>query len=394
MAVAPNQARRDSPISRLLSRFKPNRKTRETKEQPQDYFDPRAPLKPSPLPLVLPEHQHILSQLGWTIVTFPQPTAKPSSITKSAAEPQATLNPGSHPIQTAYEDLFRASAAFFDLPDEEKEKWKTRHGSEEGWSKIPGEKEFITLRTLAYTPDVLKGPAKRYWDLMGSHLDACLGRISSTLDIPDGENEGLRRFVGPCKEMGDHEEQKTATMLRLFRYEGWQEKIVAEPHADLGLLSCVVGDVPGLEVWNGAQHIPIEKDYSTPCATLLGGRQLERLSNFRYPAGGHRVVAYGKSVGKGAAASQVSRKEPAKYRFSIVFVLRAHEDVMVDTDLLKTEITGPWREPIKDVTAGKLYAELRGAHFNINTGMKERNEQRKRIEERKRLGVKTGEGAN
>lgn len=352
--------------------------------------DTRPPLKPSPLPLVLPGHQHTLSRLGWTTVTFPQHASSsvpPSSLNASTSTAEIESLPGPHPLQKAYEDLFEASQRFFHMPVEEKQKWKHKLGSEEGWSSIPGEKEFITLRTLSYTPDVLKEPAKRYWDLMGTYLDSCLGRISASLSLSDDGEEGLRRYVGRCKNMGYQDEQKTATMLRLFRYEGWEEKIVAEPHADLGLLSCVVGNVPGLEVWNGRQFWDVERNYKAPCATLLGGRQLERLTNFRYAAGGHRVVSYGKphtsSQAKDGTLHQADIDTP-QYRLSIVFVLRAHEPTIVNTDTLTTDITGAFQKPVRDIAAGKWYEEIRGAHFNINTGMEERDEQRRKIMEKKR----------
>lgn len=60
----------------------------------------------------------------------------------------------------------------------------------------------------------------------------------------------------------------------------------------------------------------------------------------------------------------------------------------MDTDLLTTEVTGEWQEPIKGITAGEMYAQIRGAHFNINTGLQERDEQRRKIEERKKQGAK------
>ncbi|KAF2873692.1 hypothetical protein BDV95DRAFT_471004, partial [Massariosphaeria phaeospora] len=364
-AIAPSKSSDQFSISKFIARFRSRRR--------RACRDTRAPLEQYPLPLVLPEHQHTLSQLGWTTVTFPQIPPPAISGTQSHPEPPNSAEPvpGPHPLQNAYEELFLASQQFFDLPDSEKERWKTRLGSEEGWSKIRGEKEFITLRTLSYTPDVLKAPAKRYWDLMGAYLDSSLERISSTLGLPRGEHEGLRQFVGPCKTMGENEEDKTATMLRLFRYESWEEKVVAEPHADLGLLSVVVGNVAGLEVWDGTKHFGIERTYKTPCATLLAGRQLQRFSNFRYPAGPHRVVSYGNP---GA-----SLDETPKYRFSIVFVLRAHVRVLVDSDSLETLITGKWAEPLKGVTAGEMYAKIRSSHFNINAEMKERDDQKKRL---------------
>ena len=208
---------------------------------------------------------------------------------------------------------------------------------------------------------------------MGRHLENTLGRVASSLDLaePDEPTKGLKKFVGPCGTMQEKDEQKTATMLRLFRYEGWEAKEVAEPHADLGLLSVVVGDVPGLEVWDGATWFEIEKEVEESGmkgASLLVGRQLERLSNGRYPAGGHRVVSYGDP--------KADEREEKRYRFSIVFVLRAHEPVVINSEELETAVTGKWPEPVQGLTAGELYAKIRGAHFNINIGIEERERQR------------------
>ncbi|KAJ4299748.1 hypothetical protein N0V90_004994 [Kalmusia sp. IMI 367209] len=368
-----------SSLSKLIYKLRTKRdsKSKDQLSIPQDL---RSPLAPSPLPLVLPEHQHALSRLGWTTITLPEPKQDSTSPDLNSS------SPGPHPLQSAYEDLFRAAQAFFDSPDDDKIRWKHRLGSEEGWSKIPGEKEFITLRTLSYTPDVLKAPAKRYWDLMGAHLSSTLGRISTTLGLPDGEDEGLRRFVGTCGRMGQEESDKTASMLRIFRYEGWDAKVVAEAHADLGLLSAVVGDVAGLEVWDGRGWFDVERRYEGRQASVLVGRQLEKFSNGRYPAGGHRVVSYGKPQ-REAQKNTEEAEEEKRYRHSIVFVLRAHEPVVVDSDALETGITGKWAESVKGVTAGKLYEEIRSKHFNINIGIEEREKQRRNVRE-----TKTGSG--
>lgn len=331
-------------------------------------LDPRPPLIQAPLPLVLPEHQQALANLGWTTITFPLPA--PADVSEG-------LPPcGPHPLQIAYEALFSASQAFFAQPAEEKAHWKHQLRSEEGWSAIPGEKEFITLRSLEYCPEVLRAPAKRYWDLMGAHLENTLGRIATSIGItdPDDSTKGLKQFVGPCARMQAKDAEKTGTMLRLFRYEGWEAKEVAEPHADLGLLSVVVGNIPGLEVWDGSKWFEVEKEVEKTGmkgASLLSGRQLERLSNGRYPAGGHRVVSYGDPTA-------VQDGEP-RYRYSIVFVLRAHEPVILNSQDLETKITGKWPEPVKGMTAGELYAEIRGAHFNINISQEERDRQRDKV---------------
>ncbi|KAF1967970.1 hypothetical protein BU23DRAFT_572787 [Bimuria novae-zelandiae CBS 107.79] len=370
---APQPPSTPSTFSKFISKFRSKQRTKPA--SPPLPTDTRPPLIPSPLPLVLPAHQDLLSHYGWTTITLPQPdTSDPSS-------------PPLHPLQTAYHDLFAAAQSFFNSPDSEKQQWKHRLGSEEGWSKIPGEKEFITLRTLAYTPDVLKAPAKRYWDLMGAHLLSTLGRISTSLGLPSSPDAGLGKFVGECVRMGEQEGDKTATMLRIFRYEGWEAKVVAEPHSDLGLLSAVVGDVPGLEVWDGRAWRDIERSYSGHQATYTVGRQLERLSNGRYPAGGHRVVSYGAPESR--EGEEVREK---RYRHSIVFVLRAHVPVVVESKELETEITGTWAEPVSGVTAGEMYADIRKRHFNINTGHEEREKQRRDIEEGKGKGVEKPRG--
>ncbi|KAH7083750.1 hypothetical protein FB567DRAFT_529843 [Paraphoma chrysanthemicola] len=379
-------------ISRFRSKRRPDSKNTGTQNHgKQPILDTRPPLIPSPLALVLPEHQHSLPTLGWTTITFPQPHDPAHHPAPNDTSPAPI--PGPHPLQLAYEALFAASQAFFRLPDAEKAQWKHKLGSEEGWSKIRGEKEFITLRTLEYCPEILRGPAKTYWDLMGAYCDSALGRISTSLDLPDTELGGMRKFVGRCKNMPEQEEDKTATMLRLFRYEGWDAKVVAEPHSDLGLLSVVVGNVPGLEVRDGHGWFEVERQVAAAGmkgASLLVGRQLERLSNHRYGAGGHRVVSYGLPTVDSDERAALPEGDVGRYRFSIVFVLRADEPVMVDSDELETEVTGKWEEGIKGVTAGEMYEGIRRKHYNINIDVAEREKQRRGIEKAKANGKGSG----
>lgn len=289
--------------------------------------------------------------------------------------------PSQHPLQQGFENLFESSKTFFDQPIEEKENWKTKLGSEEGWSRIEGEKEFITIRTVEGTPEILRDAAKQCWAAAGDLMDGMLGRVSESLEMDVGEGEGgLRRFVGPCKRLGETKEDKTQTMLRLFRYEGEEAKIVAEPHSDLGLLSMVMGATPGLEVWDipSRSWFPIEKTYQQPSASLLVGRQLERLSNFRYRAGGHQVRSYGVPPSPSPPSQPSGQKDP-KYRYSIVFVLRAHDQVTIDTDNLTTSITGDFQTPIKGITAGQMFEQIKSSHFNINTNVEERDKQKKKV---------------
>lgn len=162
------------------------------------------PLIPRNLPYVLPLHQPSLAFQGWTTITYPTPT---------------------DPLFEASESLFRASKAFFDLPASDKEGFRTDIGTEEGWSRVEGEKEFITLRSIDKTPNELKDAATAYWKEAGVLLNEILGTVAESLGLGA---DALTRFSEPCKEFGG---ARTATMLRLFRYEGFEgteSKIVAE----------------------------------------------------------------------------------------------------------------------------------------------------------------------
>ncbi len=128
-------------------------------------------------------------------------------------------------LYEASQALFRASQAFFDLPLSYKESFKSELGSEEGWSRIEGEKELITLRCIGNTPKELKDAATAYWAEAGGLLNQILGHIAESLGLPA---EALTQFSEPCARLSA---EKTATMLRLFRYEGFEgkeSKVVAE----------------------------------------------------------------------------------------------------------------------------------------------------------------------
>lgn len=212
-------------------KFLKKRKSRkdETSEEPK-HVEPKVvdrpastavslpPLKPLDLPKILLEHQFALSDQGWSTVTYDGP---------------------SDPLQRSSEALFEAGRTFFNLPESYKEGFKTKMGSEEGWSRIEGEKEFITLRTLDNTPKELKEAAAAYWSIAGEYLNHLLGYIARSLGLPA---EALSVYSEPCIELGS---ERTATMLRIFRYEGSEEpkpKIVAERKSENPESHCYCSD--------------------------------------------------------------------------------------------------------------------------------------------------------
>ncbi|TVY33667.1 hypothetical protein LOCC1_G007662 [Lachnellula occidentalis] len=164
------------------------------------------PLKTVNLPLVLPEHRFALADQGWSKITYQIPVEKDG-------------------LYSSAQTLFQASKSFFDLPTAQKHIYKTKEGSEEGWSFVEGEKEFITLRSLDNTPPELLEAARTFWEVAGDLLNDQLGRIAESLELPA---EALDVYSKPCSRLSL---EKTATMLRLFRYEGFekdQPRIVAE----------------------------------------------------------------------------------------------------------------------------------------------------------------------
>jgi DNA-binding winged helix-turn-helix (wHTH) protein len=54
---------------------------------------------------------------------------------------------------------------------------------------------------------------------------------------------------------------------------------------------------------------------------------------------------------------------------------------MLNTDNLTTPITGQFRNPLRDITAQELFRNIQKAHFNINTNIEERNDQRQKLAE-------------
>jgi isopenicillin N synthase-like dioxygenase len=316
------------------------------------------------LPLVQPHRGYNLAAQGWTTLTL-----SPSKDSRAVE------------LQCATKALFTAAQVFFDREDEYKIQFlSTKMGSEEGWNSIPGEKEFYTIRCTKLLPSELRDAAETYWTIAGDLLRDTLGCIAESVEL---KPEALMRLVDGCVRLG---EEQSATMLRVFRYEGWEDKVVAEPHTDLGLLSMVAGQSPGLEVWNAVKqsYYPIEKQAENLAgmASLLAGRQLQWFTNGVYSPGGHLVRAY--PVHKTDHGEADGKK---RYRFSIVFVLRAHYPVILDKKSLTSQITG---EPVliyDGMTAKDVFIKIKGAHYNINTGIQDREEQKKRLQATKKESI-------
>lgn len=174
-------------------------------QSPDEVYE--IPLRPVTFPFIQPAHARQFPEQGWSILMF-SPT---------------------DPIHISSQKLLQASRSFFDLPSEYKSQFLTGTGTEEGWNRVEGEKEFITLREVGTTPPELLDAAKEFWEITGNVLNKTLGEIASSLGM---KKDLLTRYSEPCSKLHG---EKTATMIRLFRYEsdGVEEKVVSERMSSL-----------------------------------------------------------------------------------------------------------------------------------------------------------------
>lgn len=277
----------------------------------------------------------------------------------------------------AYAKLFQFSAAYFNLPDASPEKTSFQapsgvKASEQGYFEIVSEKSILTVRTHETCPELLHEQLNHTWNLTGAFLKSICRSIATTLQL---DQDVFTPLIEPCCDLPQG--KRTATMLRLFRYNrpvGKEAIVTAEKHKDLGILSLVVGNSPGLQVLDTAANlwVPIEEDTVIPkeakirsggmTATLLCGETMAFLTRNRYRAGVHRVLC-----------------APAKdnpYRFSIVFALRPAA-APIFTKKFESAIVGkfPPDERLDGKSAALFMQQMIASHWNVNIAKDIREEQ-------------------
>ena len=331
----------------------------------------------------------------------PPRNADDQALVSLASEGYLPLTLADHPeIMEAYSNLFAKSHEFFALPADSPQKttYQAVSGpaaSEEGYSKIQGEKSILTTRTSNRCPELLLPDLKKAWDLTGAFMEKTIRAIAVTLDLKE---DVFLPFVTPCTTLT---ETKSPTQLRMFRYDrppiGSQPTVNAEKHKDLGLLSLVIGHSPGLQVLDTTTNVwlPIEENTCIPpdartrsgglTATLLGGETLTFLTRGQYKAGVHRVVC---------APVEASDGNPDPFRFSIVYTLRPAPAPLYTKDF-ESEITGTFGvdERFEGESMSALFGKIMRSHWNINAARdvreKQRLEQARRRAEAEKVG---GEG--
>ncbi|EFX00074.1 2og-Fe oxygenase family protein [Grosmannia clavigera kw1407] len=280
--------------------------------------------------------------------------------------------------------LLAAADTFFALPDVTKDAFRpggsrgppcSPKSTERGYSRLPGEKEYLTLRRSLdhLPPGDLVSAATAVWRDVARLLHRILGDIAAYLDLPAG-SAAWDAIVADSLEPGCHHGNSSPlfpssprddppTLLRLFRYEHGGGG--AEQHRDLGLLTLCVCVGKGLQVRPASSEHPASVSTSppktplwidAPQVTVMTGDTLHVLSGRRIPSAVHRVA-----VDRLPASTSTPSNLPS--RRSIVFALRA--TVVGDINLPPLGIGG-------SVNALSLYQAIQTHRVNINTAKETR----------------------
>ena len=300
-----------------------------------------------------------------------------------ATEGYLPLALADHPgMVEAYRSLFEKSSQFFALPEDSPHKttYQASSGpaaSEEGYSKIPSEKSIMTVKWAGHCPEILHDTAKTVWDLSGEFLDSIMQVVARTLAL---EPDVFDSFIKPCLVLP--KDERTPTLMRMFRYDrppGPDPIVNAERHKDLGILSLVVAESPGLHVLSppSNQWLPIEEEVCLPpgtrvrsgglTATLLVGETLTFLTRGQYRAGAHGVVCNPPSPENG--------NNP--FRYSIVYTLRPAE-APVHTMSFESAIVGQFfeGERMEGSSSKDLFGRILNSHYNVNVSPEIREKQK------------------
>lgn len=166
------------------------------------------------------------------------------------------------------------------------------------------------------------------------------------------------------------------------------------------MLSLVVGHSPGLQALDleTGKWVDVEDERNLPegavrrsgglTATLLVGETLAWLSRGRYRAGVHRVVcapppsappASGEEVDMGRSGG--GDDDDAKYRYSIVYTLRAAPAPLFTRDF-ESEVVGVFGpgERVEGESSAVMFEKIMRTHWNVNAAPSVRDAQRRRFE--------------
>lgn len=178
-----------------------------------------------------------LHNQGWTILdflgarTYPAPLEFAFPTLQDAVQygyldrPLSRSSKVPADVYTAITKLFKDSKTFFALQSDYKMKYN-KGDSEAGYTKINGEKEFLTIRDPSSepsTPAEVRASAAEAWEKIYGLMSETLADLEVSLKLQPGS---LRRYCENAKDLGHVD---GSSMIRIFRYENDTEfKVLAE----------------------------------------------------------------------------------------------------------------------------------------------------------------------
>jgi isopenicillin N synthase-like dioxygenase len=306
-------------------------------------------------------------------------------------------------------NLFTQSSDFFHLPAGSKARLypATPGNTEQGYTDLTGEKEYVTLRYLPTRSGVsLKDPIaaaaaaqldtmiRQVWHDIAHLLYRILRDLSAHLGhiTPTAWDSLVESSLSVGQERNEH----ARTLMRIFRYEPFGG--VADPHRDLGILTLCVCRGRGLQMLdrskgpsspqissedgpqNGHSQLGDVADTTSngssvtasplpwidaPEVVVMAGDTLRILSSNRVPAASHRVVATDRG------------------RQSIVFALRASTQHPLNLE----EFGG-----FGVIDSLALWNRIRGNRVNVNAEKGVREEMREKFRRKKEAELVDGNG--
>jgi hypothetical protein len=249
---------------------------------------------------------------------------------------------------------------FCDTPTSAKHEQRMGDDGERDWGyvEMAEVKEFWQMRLNA--PDPVPWPelAREYFRCNSRLCRVALAALARGLETDEAHL---------VDEMMDAEDAPglSSTIFRFFRYYGGAAQDTRQmgclTHTDIGLITLIpCSSSPALERldlddyrWRAAEAGLGPRDVLVLC-----GETLERLSGFHYPAVVHRV-----------------QRVLGPDRFSLVFLLRARPDAMLDPRALRSPLLEGAlpRECGEPVSVARFmrdkYLQKKSANFNAGQGM-------------------------
>lgn len=243
-----------------------------------------------------------------------------------------------------FDECYGAAKAYFEGRGVE-EKEASKMGTENDWGyvEMPGIKEFWQMRHGAHNP--FGETSARFFGLCTEMGRTCLAALARGMMVP--EERMVDNIVDPL------DAPLSSTIFRFFHYYATKGRDACQVHTDIGLLTLIpASTLPSLEVMDFDEFdwYNFERPLQRNDVMVLCGETLERLTAYYFRAVVHRVCP------------------TLDQRYSLVYLMRARPDAMLDAVALQSPLLGTvyhdMREPISVAKFMRLkYLNKKSANF-------------------------------